>query len=524
MIGGGVFLTQDDGEVEEEEPEGKIGKKEVVKDKKTTKYIKGTTTRLKDSDMDGYVKNVEKKKKKIVKKTIKGDGDENDDDELNGTHTETKVVKGEDGSITKTSKTTSKKVKKVKKSKKVDHDIENDENDDTEGKKISSSNKTYTKTGEDGVTTTTHITTTHSKKDGDETIKRVIKKGEKGEPITETITIEQGEIIPKKEIHEKKKKVVKKTIKGDGDENDDDELNGTHTETKVVKGEDGSITKTSKTTSKKVKKVKKSKKGDEDEDEKEEELNEGKKTIISSTSKVISSSGQKDDDDDIGALMQGKKTKLIKKTKITKSSNVGDDENEEEIGELHQGKGKKLTKTKIVHSSSNMDDNDEDNSNLHVGKRTVLKSKKKTIEGGNEEILTQTFEGGEQQFEKQEKTILKSKVKKPISMSGRGEEQGSGKNLFEDKNIKDLSTNYSRGGKNDKYQSSYYQVQSIKVLSDGSIQLPHHYRTHPRLYGKDARYCRVCRNTHGLIRKYGLNICRRCFRERYALLGFKTTK
>ena len=109
-------------------------------------------------------------------------------------------------------------------------------------------------------------------------------------------------------------------------------------------------------------------------------------------------------------------------------------------------------------------------------------------------------------------------------MSGRGEEQGSGKNLFEDKNIKDLSTNYSRGGKNDKYQSSYYQVQSIKVLSDGSIQLPHHYRTHPRLYGKDARYCRVCRNTHGLIRKYGLDICRRCFRERYALLGFKTTK
>ena len=64
MIGGGVFLTQDDGEVEEEEPEGKIGKKEVIKDKKTTKYIKGTTTRLKDSDMDGYVKNVEQKKKK----------------------------------------------------------------------------------------------------------------------------------------------------------------------------------------------------------------------------------------------------------------------------------------------------------------------------------------------------------------------------------------------------------------------------------------------------------------------------
>lgn len=45
-------------------------------------------------------------------------------------------------------------------------------------------------------------------------------------------------------------------------------------------------------------------------------------------------------------------------------------------------------------------------------------------------------------------------------------------------------------------------------------------RTHPRLYGKDAHFCRVCHNTHGLIRKYKLDICRRCFRERAVLLGF----
>ena len=56
------------------------------------------------------------------------------------------------------------------------------------------------------------------------------------------------------------------------------------------------------------------------------------------------------------------------------------------------------------------------------------------------------------------------------------------------------------------------------------VQFPHKWRTHPRLYGKDSRYCRVCRNTHGLIRKYGLNMCRKCFRERFHLIGFRQTK
>ena len=46
------------------------------------------------------------------------------------------------------------------------------------------------------------------------------------------------------------------------------------------------------------------------------------------------------------------------------------------------------------------------------------------------------------------------------------------------------------------------------------------WKSHQRTYGKDSRYCRVCRNTHGLIGKYELNICRRCFRENAAQLGF----
>lgn len=34
-------------------------------------------------------------------------------------------------------------------------------------------------------------------------------------------------------------------------------------------------------------------------------------------------------------------------------------------------------------------------------------------------------------------------------------------------------------------------------------------------------YSRACSNRHGLIRKYGLNICRQCFREYANDIGFK---
>lgn len=44
--------------------------------------------------------------------------------------------------------------------------------------------------------------------------------------------------------------------------------------------------------------------------------------------------------------------------------------------------------------------------------------------------------------------------------------------------------------------------------------------SHPRGYGKGARGCRVCTHKAGLIRKYGLNICRQCFREKSTDIGF----
>lgn len=44
--------------------------------------------------------------------------------------------------------------------------------------------------------------------------------------------------------------------------------------------------------------------------------------------------------------------------------------------------------------------------------------------------------------------------------------------------------------------------------------------SHPRHYGKGSRKCRVCASHSGLIRKYGLDICRQCFRERATDIGF----
>merc|ERR1712107_707498 len=44
----------------------------------------------------------------------------------------------------------------------------------------------------------------------------------------------------------------------------------------------------------------------------------------------------------------------------------------------------------------------------------------------------------------------------------------------------------------------------------------------PRKYGQGSRNCRACSNRHGMIRKYGLNLCRQCFREYANDIGFKS--
>ncbi|ORX72027.1 40S ribosomal protein S29 [Linderina pennispora] len=42
----------------------------------------------------------------------------------------------------------------------------------------------------------------------------------------------------------------------------------------------------------------------------------------------------------------------------------------------------------------------------------------------------------------------------------------------------------------------------------------------PRRFGKGSRQCRVCTHRAGLIRKYGLDMCRQCFREYANDIGF----
>ena len=54
--------------------------------------------------------------------------------------------------------------------------------------------------------------------------------------------------------------------------------------------------------------------------------------------------------------------------------------------------------------------------------------------------------------------------------------------------------------------------------------MPQAWKCHPRTYGKDSRCCRVCKNTHGMIQKYGIMMCRRCFNEKALLMGFSQTK
>ena len=56
------------------------------------------------------------------------------------------------------------------------------------------------------------------------------------------------------------------------------------------------------------------------------------------------------------------------------------------------------------------------------------------------------------------------------------------------------------------YRSAVYGVLTVVA----SLPLP--------MFCFDSR---VCNNTHGLIRKYGLMICRRCFREYAVDIGFK---
>ena len=46
------------------------------------------------------------------------------------------------------------------------------------------------------------------------------------------------------------------------------------------------------------------------------------------------------------------------------------------------------------------------------------------------------------------------------------------------------------------------------------------WNSHPKKYGASSHTCRVCGNSHGIIRKYNMNICRQCFRHYAKDIGF----
>ncbi|KAJ5156306.1 hypothetical protein N7492_009109 [Penicillium capsulatum] len=64
--------------------------------------------------------------------------------------------------------------------------------------------------------------------------------------------------------------------------------------------------------------------------------------------------------------------------------------------------------------------------------------------------------------------------------------------------------------------------QPLRQLPPTTLKMTHEsvWFSRPRKYGKGSRECRVCSHRAGLIRKYGMNICRQCFREKSADIGF----
>ncbi|KAM0902144.1 hypothetical protein ACQ4PT_019488 [Festuca glaucescens] len=62
-----------------------------------------------------------------------------------------------------------------------------------------------------------------------------------------------------------------------------------------------------------------------------------------------------------------------------------------------------------------------------------------------------------------------------------------------------------------------YRVRTSAAAAMGHENV---WNSHPKNYGPGSRVCRVCGNSHGLIRKYGLMCCRQCFRSNAKEIGF----
>ena len=182
-----------------------------------------------------------------------------------------------------------------------------------------------------------------------------------------------------------------------------------------------------------------------------------------------------------------------------------------------------INKNEVLEEQFELNDKDQT--------KNKISEKKYPLNQYLKDILTSlgietNYEIVEEKPKEEEKIVIKGKSKKLISHgSGKEEQKEEDKKEEEkDEDKKDKDDGSKRAKKTEERIRWIDNTDFMDERSSDKVTLPHKWRTHPRLYGKDSRYCRICRNTHGLIRKYGLNICRKCFRERAHLIGFKQTK
>lgn len=68
------------------------------------------------------------------------------------------------------------------------------------------------------------------------------------------------------------------------------------------------------------------------------------------------------------------------------------------------------------------------------------------------------------------------------------------------------------------YTKAFVQLQHKPAKLKKYIK---HNKPKERAFGPTTKACRRCGNSRGHIGKYGINLCRRCFREVATKLGFK---
>lgn len=68
------------------------------------------------------------------------------------------------------------------------------------------------------------------------------------------------------------------------------------------------------------------------------------------------------------------------------------------------------------------------------------------------------------------------------------------------------------------YRKMLKQLKTKPLMAKKFIK---HNKPRARKFGKSVKICRICGNNRGLISKYKILLCRRCFRLNAKELGFK---